>query len=277
MAIGPALHLGEVAAAAAFDHVAGQREGRAGEPQQRGLLRQRRAGLADRLIDRRQMLGQPRARQSWPNCDGIGQRLELRAFALLEPDFLAERIGHHQDVGKDDRRIEPEAADRLQRDLDGLVRRVAEFEERSRRGADGAILRQVAPGLTHQPDRRRRQSASRPASPGTFPARSLLSLMLPLTLFIIGSSSSRGCGTWGCALLDHPSPGRCGSAKAEFHAAFIAGFPIRRSFLPDCPQGTNVGTARASRVLNRALAADRAGCPRSCRRQSRVSPGDAVG
>ena len=40
MAIGPALDLGEVAAAAAFDHVAGKREGRAGEAQQGGLLRQ---------------------------------------------------------------------------------------------------------------------------------------------------------------------------------------------------------------------------------------------
>ena len=64
-------------------------------------------------IDRRQMLGQPRARQL-AELGGIGQRLELRSFAFLEPDFLAERVGHHQDVGKDDRGIEPEAPDRLQ-------------------------------------------------------------------------------------------------------------------------------------------------------------------
>ena len=38
MAIGPALHLGEVPAAAALDHVAGERERRAGEAQQCGLL-----------------------------------------------------------------------------------------------------------------------------------------------------------------------------------------------------------------------------------------------
>ena len=53
------------------------------------------------------MLGQPRSREL-AELRGIGQRLELRSLALLEPDLLAERIGHHQDVGKDDRRIEVE-------------------------------------------------------------------------------------------------------------------------------------------------------------------------
>ena len=59
------------------------------------------------------MLGQPRPREL-AELGGIGQRLELRTLALLEPDFLAERIGHHQDVGEDDRGIEPEPPDRLQ-------------------------------------------------------------------------------------------------------------------------------------------------------------------
>jgi hypothetical protein len=34
-----------------------------------------------------------------------------------------------------------------------------------------------------------------------------LSLMFPLTLFLIGSSSSRACGMWGCALLDSSPQG----------------------------------------------------------------------
>jgi hypothetical protein len=121
----------------------------------------------------------------------IGQRLELRPFAFLEPDLLPQRIRHHQDVGEDDRRIELVAADRLQRDLDGFFRRVAEFEKGSRGGADGAILRQVAPGLAHQPDRRHRK-----ALPGQgfeeFPAAQILSLMLSSYPFLRGSSSSRG-------------------------------------------------------------------------------------
>ncbi len=188
MAIGPALHLGEVAAAAAFDHVAGEREGRAGEAQQRGLVSAAPCGSRRiAAIDRRQMLGQPRAREL-AELGGIGQCLELRAFAFLEPDFLAERVGNHEDVGEDDRRIEAEATDRLQRDLDGLFRRVAEFEERSGRGADGAILRQVASRLPHQPDRRRRKA--RPGQRLQELSRPLMSYpsCIPLTLFIIGSS-----------------------------------------------------------------------------------------
>src|SRR5207244_1590026 len=90
----------------------------------------------------------------------IGQRLELWTLALLEPNLLTKCVGNHEDVGEDDGSIEPEAAHRLQADLDGLIRCVAKFEERSRRRTDRAILRQVTPGLTHQPDRRRRKASS---------------------------------------------------------------------------------------------------------------------
>ncbi len=278
MAIGPALDLGEVAAAAALDHVAGKREGRAGEAQQGGLLRQRCAYLADCLVDRRQALGQPRPRQL-AELDRIGQRVELRSLALLEPDFLAERVGDHQDVGKDDRRIEPEAPDRLQGHLDRLVRRVAEFEKRLGRRADGAILRQIAPGLPHQPDRRRRKARPgqrRHEFPGDFPGAQVLSLMLPLTLFIIGSRSSRGCGTWGCALLafaPQPAVDRLRSIPRDSSV----GFPIRRPFLPDCPQGTNSGSARASRVPNSDVLVRAPRLSLFCHGQYRVSPRGAVG
>ena len=60
---------------------------------------------------------------------GIAERRQLWALALLEPDLLAKRIGHYQDVRENDGRIEVEATDRLQRHLDGFVRRVAELEE----------------------------------------------------------------------------------------------------------------------------------------------------
>jgi hypothetical protein len=140
MAIGPAFNLGEVAAAAALDHVTGKGEGRAGEAQQCRLPRQLGAGSADRLIDRRQLLGQP-CPGELAEVGGIGQRLELGTFAFLEPDLLAERIGHDQNVGKDDRGIQPEAAHRLQRHLNRLLRRIAEIEEGARRRPHGAILR----------------------------------------------------------------------------------------------------------------------------------------
>ena len=56
--------------------------------------------------------------------------------------------------------VETEAADRLQRRFGGERRGVTEVDERRSFGADFAIFRQIAPGLAHQPDRRRLLSAA---------------------------------------------------------------------------------------------------------------------
>ena len=274
MAIGPALHLGEVAAAAAFDHVAGERERGAGEAQQRRLARQLRAGPADRLIDRRQLL-----RHACPGelaeISGIGQRFELGTFAFLEPDFLAERVGNHEDVGKDDGGIEPEAAYRLQGDLDRLVGRVAELEERACRRPDRAILRQIAPGLAHQPDRRRRKARSGQRLQ-EFPGAHCSSLMLPLTLFIIGSSSSRGCATWGCALLVG-RPQAAVDRPVPIRRAFTAGFPISQGIPPSLSAGDGKWMGPDGPWPESARSDRSAWLSPSCPRQSRVSPRVAVG
>src|SRR5476651_1168986 len=100
------------------------------------------------------MVRQPRAGELG-ELGGICQWLELGAFACFEPDFLAESVGDHEDIGENDRGIEAEALYRLKRDLDSLLRRVAEFEEGFGRGTDRAVFRQVTSGLTHQPDWRR--------------------------------------------------------------------------------------------------------------------------
>jgi hypothetical protein len=105
------------------------------------------------------MLGEARAGEL-AELRRIGERFELRTLAFLEPDLLPQRIGHDQNVGKDDRGIEPEPPHRLQGHLDRLVRRVAEIEERAGRRPHRAIFRQIASRLTHQPDRRRREARS---------------------------------------------------------------------------------------------------------------------
>ena len=89
-------------------------------------------------------------------CDlgRIIQRLEPRTLADLEAHGAAERIGDHQNVGEDDRRIEAEPADRLQRHLGGQFRIEAEIEEAAGLGAHLAIFRQIAAGLPHHPDGR---------------------------------------------------------------------------------------------------------------------------
>jgi len=89
------------------------------------------------------------------------QRIEPRPFADLETDRAAQRVGDHQDIREDDRGVEVEAADRLQRHLGGEFRRETQVEKAAGSGAQFAIFRQIASGLTHHPDRRHRLAAAR--------------------------------------------------------------------------------------------------------------------
>ena len=86
-------------------------------------------------LDRRQ------ATQSWP-------------FTSLEPDLLPQGSGNQQYVGKDDRGVKTEPTHRLQGRLSGFFRIQAEGNEIRCRRSQGPVFRQVAPGLTHEPDRR---------------------------------------------------------------------------------------------------------------------------
>jgi hypothetical protein len=60
---------------------------------------------------------------------------------------------YHQDVRKQDGGVEAEPADRLERYLDGIVRRENQIEKIAGFLPQGTIFRQVSPGLPHQPDR----------------------------------------------------------------------------------------------------------------------------
>src|SRR6185312_4637989 len=82
-------------------------------------------------------------------------RIEPGPFPHFKANAAAERVGHDQDIGKDDRRIEAEAADRLQGDFAGKIRVEAEVEDAAGSGADLAIFRQVTARLPHHPDRGR--------------------------------------------------------------------------------------------------------------------------
>src|SRR5262245_19750525 len=59
-----------------------------------------------------------------------------------------------QDVGEQDRAIEPETADRLQCHYGRQLRRETQIQERAGVAPDLAIFRQIASGLAHHPDRR---------------------------------------------------------------------------------------------------------------------------
>jgi hypothetical protein len=89
--------------------------------------------------------------------------MDHRPLALRELEADAERLGHEQDVGEQDGGVHAELLDRLQRHLGGALRALAELEEAVTR-AQGAVGRQVAPGLTHEPHGRvRRGLAARGA------------------------------------------------------------------------------------------------------------------
>ena len=83
------------------------------------------------------------------------QRVHLRPFAGHETDIAPQGVRNDEDIREQDSRVEPEAPYGLQRDFRRQFRIVAEIEERAGLGARRAILGQIAPGLAHQPDRRR--------------------------------------------------------------------------------------------------------------------------
>ena len=83
----------------------------------------------------------------------VAQRVrEARAFALGEGQAQAHRVGHGEDVGEQDRRVQRETAQRLQGDFAGQFRGLGHGQEAAGGGAAGAVLGQVAAGLAHQPD-----------------------------------------------------------------------------------------------------------------------------
>jgi hypothetical protein len=84
----------------------------------------------------------------------VTQRVgELRAFAGAEAQAQAHGVGHGQDVGEQDGRIQLVAVQRLQRHVGGVLRVGGQAHEAvARRHAGGLVLRQVAAGLAHQPD-----------------------------------------------------------------------------------------------------------------------------
>ncbi len=90
--------------------------------------------------------------------------LEARAFAVGEVEAEAHRVGHRQDVGEQDRRVEREARERLQRDFARELRVSSQSVEKTAgTGARRAVLGQVAAGLAHHPDRRASTGSRRSA------------------------------------------------------------------------------------------------------------------
>ena len=154
-------NLAVVVGAAALDHVGGERPRRTAEAQQRLFSRELFFQQRERVGDVAEFLR---------HGGGRGERIDLRArfepvfhrdaALVLETVALAERLGDHEDVGKQNRRIEGKALERLERDLGRDGRRANHFQEGGL-GLQRTILRQITASLPHQPPGRAFQPFAR--------------------------------------------------------------------------------------------------------------------
>ena len=71
-----------------------------------------------------------------------------------ECDILAERMRNDENIGEENRCVETEAANRLQRDLGCKLRREAKIEKVRHLRADVAVFRKITARLSHHPDGR---------------------------------------------------------------------------------------------------------------------------
>ncbi len=143
-----------VVAARTFDHVAGEGKGAAGEADERHAIAQLAANLAHRVHHVAQLHRRIRHRELGDVALVAQRPLEARTFALGEAQPEAHRIRDRQDVGEEDRGIERKALERLQCHLGGERGRLCQRQETSRLGARRVVFRQIASGLSHEPDRR---------------------------------------------------------------------------------------------------------------------------
>ena len=129
----------KVRAAAALDHVTGQRKRAAREPEQGNAAVQRTLDRGNRVehIGKAREIGHGQT----PDRRLVGQRpREARPLALDERKTQSHRVGNGENVGEKDRCIEREARERLQGDLGGQRGILAELHEASRARPGRVVL-----------------------------------------------------------------------------------------------------------------------------------------
>ena len=137
---------------AAFDGVRREGERRAREADERDAAVERLLNLLDRDEHVRERLARLERVDARDVGFGLDRVFDRRPFALDEVEADAHRLERQQQIGKEDRRVHFDPADRLQRDLGGQIGRSTEVEQRVAL-AQGAVLAHVASGLAHEPHR----------------------------------------------------------------------------------------------------------------------------
>ena len=140
---------------AAFDRIGREREGRAAESDEGHVVRaiELAPNQADRFEHVRERLARLEPLQPIDVGFGAQRIFDRRPFAADEVEGDAHRLERQQEIGKQNRRIDVDAAYRLHRDGRGQLGRSADVEQ-GMAAADLAVFGHVAPGLPHEPHRR---------------------------------------------------------------------------------------------------------------------------
>ena len=148
IAIGIAPGLSLFTATLSRDHIGGDRPGTACKAQEGRLRREGGPDLPDSLIDRLQPLW-----RSLKACQRVIEQFgsETRAFTLLKPEILAHGMGDNKDIRKQDRAIETETANGLERHFCSRCRIIDQFEKPALLCPKRAIFWKIASRLPHQP------------------------------------------------------------------------------------------------------------------------------
>ena len=145
------LGLGECTTGSAFDRVARERERRASKADERHILGKLTTREPDRVHHVAE-LGVHVERGQALDIGGVANRpLDVWALSRGETQTQTERLEGQQDVGEDDRRIDAQAMDGLQRDLGGELGIVTQIED-GMALPELAVLRHVPTRLPHEPD-----------------------------------------------------------------------------------------------------------------------------
>ena len=157
-AVHEALHMAIVVAAGPLDHVAGQGPGAAGKTDQRHAAAPigQCQDLADggHRVEHIAQLVHVGHRQTG-HIGLLTHRLgKPRAFAGRKAQAQAHGVGHRENVGEQDGRVQRIAVQRLQRDLGGEVGAGGQAHEAAGPCTGGVVFGQIAAGLAHQPHRR---------------------------------------------------------------------------------------------------------------------------
>ena len=146
---------GEILRAAAFDHVAGDGERAAGKADQRRIRRQPGPHAAAPSPGSARWRAGTRRRVERGNARPHRGSAAAPGLRPREAQAVAERPGQHQDVAEQDggvHAVAPHGCSVTSAARSGVG---AEAMKSPALAADGAVFRQIAAGLAHQPDRRR--------------------------------------------------------------------------------------------------------------------------